>query len=117
PDEILATYPDGSTAVALRRLPSGVSIFVGVPGFSTDLIRLAAREAGVHLFTDVNCNVYGNGPYLSLHASQDGPVTLDTGRADAVRDVLTGETLGRGPKLVLPMKLGQTRVLRIGVKR
>jgi len=85
----------------MRQLPSGTSIFVGVPGFSTDLSGLAARSAGAHLFTDVDCNVYGTGRIFRCTPSQDGPVTLDTGRPDAVQDVLTGETIGRGPKLVL----------------
>lgn len=110
PGEILATYPDGSAAVAVR----GKSIFVGAPGLSTDLVRLAARLAGTHLFTDVECNVYGNGPFLALHAPRDGPVTIDTGRTDPVTDLLTGRTIGTGPKLRLTMKRGRTRVLRIG---
>jgi hypothetical protein len=111
-DESLATYPDGSVAVAMRRTPDGVSIFVGAPGLTSELLRLAARQAGVHLFTQTDCNVYANGPFVALHASQDGPVELDTGKAGPVSDVLTGETVGQGPRLVLPLKRADTRVLR-----
>ena len=44
PDETLATYPDGSAAVALRKAAGGWSLFVGAPGLTSDLLRLAARK-------------------------------------------------------------------------
>lgn len=110
--ETLATYPDGTAAVALRETSSGWSLFVGAPGLTSDLLRLAARKAGVHLFTQVDCNVYANGPIVALHAAQDGPVTLDTGRPGAIHDALTEALVGNGPEITLPMNQGDTRVLR-----
>ena len=62
PAEILATYPDGSAAVALRSAHGGQSLFVGAPGLTSELLRIAARNAGVHLYTQTDCNVYANGP-------------------------------------------------------
>jgi beta-galactosidase len=112
PEETLATYPDGSAAVVLRQLPDGKSLFVGAPGLTSDLVRLAARKAGAHLYTETDCNVYANGPIVALHASQDGPVTLDTGRRGAVYDALTGEPLGRGPRVTVSLRKGDTRVFR-----
>lgn len=112
PEEILATYADGSAAVALRRTPGGPSLFVGAPGLTSELLRLAAREAGVHLFTETDCNVCANGRFLSLHASQDGPVTINIGKATQATDVLSGEPVARGPRFTLPLKRGDTRVLR-----
>ncbi len=112
PEEILATYADGSAAVALRRTPGGPSLFVGAPGLTSELLRLVAREAGVRLFTTTDCNVYANGPFVTLHASQDGPVELSTDKRSEIVDVLTGAPVGRGPKLTLPLKRGDTRVLR-----
>jgi beta-galactosidase len=111
--ETLASYPDGSAAVALRRTEDGLSLFVGPAGLTSELLRAAARKAEVHLFTETDCNVYANGPYLALHASQDGPVDLDTGQSGAVVDLLTGEQLGPGPRVTLPMKRGDTRVLGV----
>ncbi|MCX6910724.1 MAG: hypothetical protein NTY01_22150, partial [Verrucomicrobia bacterium] len=111
PEEILATYADGSAAVALRRTPGGPSLFVGAPGLTSELLRLAAREAGVHLFTETDCNVCANGRFLSLHASQDGPVAVNTGKPAPVTDVLSGEQVARGPRFTLPLKRGDTRVL------
>jgi hypothetical protein len=111
---VLATYRDGSAAVALRRTPGGISLFVGTPGLSSELLRLAARASGVHLFTETDCNVYASGPFVALHASQDGPLVLDVGRSATVHDVLSGATVGTGPKLTLSLKRGDTRVLRFG---
>ena len=88
------------------------SSFVGAPGLTSDLLRLAARKAGVHLYTQTECNVYANGPFVALHAAQDGPITLDTGRPGQVHDALSGDLLGKGPHLILPLKKGETRVLR-----
>jgi hypothetical protein len=121
PDEILATYPDGTAAVAFRRGCDGVQVFVGVPGLTSELLRLAAREAGVHLFTETDCNVYASGPYVVLHAANDGPVDLrlPPGAAGSpvrkdpiVTDLLTGKAIGQGRSFRLPLSRGDTRVLR-----
>jgi hypothetical protein len=112
PAEILAVYPDGTAAVALRKTPDGWSLFVGAPGLTSELLRLAARKAGVHLFTQADCNVYANGPFVALHAAQDGPITLDTGGKNAIHDAITDELIAAGPCITLPMKKGETRILR-----
>ena len=112
-EETLATYPDGSAAVALRNTTDGLSLFVGPPGLTAELLRLAARKAGVHLFTQTDCNVYANGPYLVLHAARSGAIEIDTGRSDPVRDLFTGQVSAHGPKATLRLDKGETRVLLI----
>jgi hypothetical protein len=67
----------------------------------------------VHLFTEADCNVYASGAFLALHASQDGEVKLNTGHSAPILDMLTQKKLGDGSQLTLPMKMGETRVLRI----
>jgi beta-galactosidase len=93
-----------------RERGHGVSLFVDENGVTSESLRQAARAAGVHLFTETDCNVYANGPFLALHASQDGPLSINTGRPAVVRDVLTGEAVGQGPRFTLPMRRGETRV-------
>ncbi len=110
-EEILAVYPDGTAAVALRQTPRGDSLFVGSPGLSCELLRGAARRAGVHLFTQTDCNVYANGPYLVLHGSDDGRLEIDTGGSGPIRDLISGEELARGAKVGLMLKRGETRIL------
>ena len=112
-EETLATYPDGSAAIAMRRTADGVSLFVGPPGLTSELLRLAARAGGVHLYTQQDCNVYANGPYLILHAAQDGPLEVDTGAPSPIRDLLDNKIIGPGPEITLTLKRGDTRVLYI----
>ncbi len=112
PSETLATYPDGGVAIALRRTEEGPSLFVGVPGLTSELMRLAAREAGAHLFTQSDCNIYANGPFLAVHAAQDGPIEINTGKASGVYDVLSGAKLAQGPRFTISLRRGQTRLLR-----
>jgi len=112
PTEVLATYPDGSAAVAMRRKQDGLSVFVGAPGLTSELLRLVARQSGIHLFTETDCNVYANRPFLALHASQDGAVEINVGKRGTVTDMLTGAEIAKGPRFTLPLKRGDTRVLR-----
>ncbi|WP_165248647.1 beta-galactosidase [Paludisphaera soli] len=114
-EEILARYPDGSAAVALRGDPGApeFSLFAGPPGLTSELVRLAAKRAGVHLYTDSDCNVYANDRFVVLHASQDGPVALRLPKGrDAIVDALTGEAVPDGASPTFPMKRGDTRILR-----
>jgi hypothetical protein len=114
PEETLAVYADGSAAVAMRQGKSGeVSIFVGVPGLNSSLLRLAAKKAGVHLYTDQDCNVYANGSALVLHGSADGSVKVNFGKPVTIIDFLDGSILGKGSALSIPLKLGETRVLNM----
>lgn len=113
PNEVLATFADGTAAVALRRGGDGASLFVGAPGLTPEILRLAAREARVHLFTETNCNVYANGPFVAVHTSQAGPLELKFGKGGPILDVLTGRNVGQGPKLSLNVKKGETYVLKI----
>jgi hypothetical protein len=110
-EEILAVYPDGSASVVLRQTTDGSAIFVGAPGMTSEILRVAARVAGVHLFTETDCNVYANGPYLALHAAQDGPVKIHVRQVGQVMDLLTGQPIGAGPEVSLPLKRGESRVL------
>ena len=114
PNDVLATYPDGSAAVVLRRGATDGDLFIGAPGFTSELLRVAARQAGVHLFTQRDCNVYANGPYVLLHAVADGRLEINTGRAGPVRDLLTGEQLGVGPVVFWDAKFGTTKLLVAG---
>ncbi len=120
-EQVLAAYADGSAAVAIQRSGEGARFFVGVPGLTTELLRVAAREAGVHLFTETECNVYARDSFVVLHASQDGPITVilperprrpGSESSWTVTDALTGETVGRGLQVTMTMKRGDTRILR-----
>ena len=79
-DETLATYSDGTPAVAVRRSPKGSDVFVGVPQLTPELIRALAKVAGVHLFTTGKATVWAAEGYVSLQAHETGPLMLNVGR-------------------------------------
>lgn len=112
PQETLATYADGSSAVAMRKSSHGIDVFVGVPMLTTELIRALAELAGVHLFTRDNSAVWAADNYLSIQAHKAGPLVIDTGKAGTVYDGLDGQPLGKGPKLTVQFAQGETKVLR-----
>lgn len=111
-DETLATYSDGTPAVALRRSGKGTDVFVGVPQLTPELVRALARMAGVHLFTEGKASVWAAEGYLSLQAHEDGPLVISTGKQGVVVDALDGRLLGNGPRVTLSLKQGETRVIK-----
>lgn len=115
-EDILFAYPDGSDAVAFRKgdVGKGGSLFIGAPGITSELLRFAARRAGVHLFTETDCNVYASGPFVALHTSQDGPIAVNVGKSLPVKDMISGESIGNGPIITLPVHRGETHILKIG---
>ncbi len=110
--ETMATYKDGSPAVAVRRSPHGLDIFLGVPALTPELVRAFARMADVHLFTETNAAVWAAEGFLSIQAHSSGPLVIETGNSRTVVDALTGAKLGQGPSLAVPMEAGEVRVLR-----
>ena len=117
PDEILATYPDGSVAIAIRKDADGRggSVFVGVPNLSPSFLRGLAKRAGIIPYTNDECVLFANGPLVVVHATRDGTICLNRPQAagDApLRNVLTGEVLGGGPTVELNLHFGDTRILR-----
>ncbi|NLH99325.1 MAG: hypothetical protein GX446_07510 [Chthonomonadales bacterium] len=114
PEETLATYEDGSAAIAMRRTGTEWSLFVGVPGLTPELLRVVADKAGVHLYARDNAAVWANGPFVAVQATRDGPVAVRLRSRATVTDAITGERIGAGPSLTLDMRKGDIRVLRVG---
>jgi hypothetical protein len=111
-DETLATYSDGSPAVAVRRSEKGTDVFVGVPQLTPELLRALARMAGAHVFTEGKASVWAAEGYLSLQAHADGPLVINTGRKEVVVDALDGKALGKGPEVTLTLRQGEARVIK-----
>ena len=112
PEEVWATFADGSPAVAVRRSTSGIDVFVGVPQLTPELVHALAKRTGVHCYTQPGPALWAANGYLSVQAQTNAPVVLDTGRTGPVTDALDGSVLGKGPRVELPMKQGDVRVLR-----
>jgi hypothetical protein len=110
--ETLATYRDGSPAIAVRRSKRGLDIFVGGPALTPELVRAFARMAGVHLFTEDDAAVWAAEGFLSVQAHKSGPLGINTGRNLPVEDAFTGVHLGRGPRIALSIEPGEVRILK-----
>ncbi len=113
PSEKLAVYSNGAAAVAMRRGPAGTDVFVGVPSLTPELLRVAARAAGVHLYAEDDTCIWANGPIVAVQAVRDGPVTVRLPRPGVVSDALTSDLLGSGSSVRLTMKRGEVRTLRV----
>jgi hypothetical protein len=112
PDETLATYADGSPAVALRRSANGLDVFVGVPQLTPELVRALARLTGVHRFTQGNATLWAAEGFVSFQAHEDGLIAIDTDSPGPVYDALDGTPLGNSPEVTLTVRKGEVRVLR-----
>ena len=111
-DETLATYADGSIAVAMRRSEKGIDVFIGVPQLTPELLRALAKLAGVHIFTEGNATLWAAEGYLSVQAFETGPLVIDTGKPGLVVDALDNKPLGNGPQVTLPLQKGEVRVIK-----
>ncbi|MDD4102293.1 MAG: hypothetical protein PHU80_06640, partial [Kiritimatiellae bacterium] len=113
PEEVWATYADGSPAVAVRRAGKGHDVFVGVPQLTPELVHSLARLAGVHCYTAPGTSLWAANGLLSVQSHTNSVWRIDTGRRRRVADALDGTTLGKGPLINLDMRQGEVRVLRI----
>lgn len=83
-------------------------------GFDAHQLRKAASEAGVWIYTDLWCNVWANGPFVLLHAPCDGDYTFKAPLGQKkIYDYFNNELLSEEGTLKLPMKMGDTRILRL----
>ncbi|MBQ4144068.1 MAG: hypothetical protein IJD43_11410 [Thermoguttaceae bacterium] len=91
------SYTDEEKAQIVQTVGSESLLWVTMDGISTEKLREEARNHGVRLFTNTECNVWANGPFIVLHASKGDPVTVQ---------------LKDGTQKTLELKLGETRILR-----
>lgn len=111
-DVVLAEYGSGEPAILLR--PGKVpSLFCASAMIPAELYRRFAAYAGIHLYTDRPAYVQRRGAYLSVCAPVDGEYEINTGLREELRDAFSGETIGKGPKVRLPFRKGETRIFRL----
>ncbi len=120
-DEVFARYPDGTPSLIVRRNGwGGADVFAGDPKCLTvQNLRALADRAGVRSYLPADqvgkatlwAASFGKGrQVLSLQAMEDATISVLTGGGE-VRDALTGEVLGSGASVSLPLKANQARVL------
>jgi hypothetical protein len=112
----LAHYDDGEVAAAMVPRGKGRIILSAVPAASPALYKLAARIAGVHLYSDTDDALYASGEFLVIHTREAGMKRLRFPHlVTQVKEVFTGEVIARNVTEVtvnLPAKT--TAVYRLG---
>ena len=108
-DLVLARWPDGKAAIVQR----GNAIYNAPTSLSWELLRYAAKAAGVHLYTDQECVFYTDDHFAVLHGIREETVTVTlpvkaNGIYDATNMLLLAE---HTDKVVIPLKFGETRIL------
>ncbi len=102
-----------------KKAHPGIAVVKASPDdVAAEAVAAHARKAGVHLYTEPNrAYVEAAEGYVMVQARQDGPLTVDFGVVGEIRDALTGEAVGTGPKLTLAMRKGEVRLFRTGSER
>jgi hypothetical protein len=112
----LARYADGAVAAAMIPRGKGRIILSAVPASSPALYKLAARIAGVHLYSDTDDALYASGEFLVIHTRTAGAKRLRFPRVvPQIRELFSGEVVARNVSEVtvtLPAKT--TAVYRLG---
>lgn len=105
--QVLAEYPGGGAAIAVRKHPRWQSVFLGEPGLTRPLLRGLLRLAGIAPLTvDDDVAWIGDG-VMCLHSTEGGGTNVYLPEEGAIHDGLTGETLtsgGWGARLSMPLR-------------
>lgn len=100
---------DGTPAVVYRPAANGhaAAFFSGTNELPQELVRLAARLAGAHVWCDDDLHVQANGRLAAFTAPKAGIYVIRT-PSGPVRDVLTGKLLAEGSCLTRRFAKGET---------
>ncbi|MBI4026928.1 MAG: hypothetical protein HY360_18225 [Verrucomicrobia bacterium] len=105
---------DTSPAFAVKRLADWTSVYCSVPALPPLVIRNIAREAGVHIYSDMNDFVAANNWLLTVCASCDGPRTIHLPRKATVIDAMTDAVVARATDhFEATMKYGETGIWKM----
>ncbi len=89
----------------------GLVLYCAIPFLPREVLRNAAREAGVHVYsTDAGDVVRGDSRYFVIHTREGGTRRLRLPRAVVLRDAMTGETVGQGRRISVTLPPDSTTV-------
>ncbi|MBE6412546.1 MAG: hypothetical protein E7036_08360 [Opitutales bacterium] len=113
-DIVYANYENGKPAVVLR----GKHLFCGVAQIPLSLYTHMYKVAGVHIYSEQELCVYANGAYISVTCVDNNTtphdIKLNIPSNKEVFDAISGEKIGIAPNIVLKMKRGDIKMLRLG---
>jgi len=101
-------------AFAVKKMDDWTSVYCSLPVLPPTVIRNIAREAGVHIYSEMNDFVAANNWLLTVCASCDGPRTIRLPRKATVIDAMTDAVVARRTdRLKVKMTFGESRVWRL----
>jgi hypothetical protein len=87
------------------------SLWFGTKYFNAELVRNAARLAGVHVYSETNDLLYADRDFVIISANSAGTKTIRFPGKVNLYEVFENKSYGRGVKeITLPLELGQTKV-------
>jgi hypothetical protein len=105
-------------AFAVKQMPGWTSVYCSVPVLPPTVIRNIAREAGVHIYSEMDDFVAANNWLLTLCASNDGPRTVRLPRRATVIDAMTGARVASNTdRFNVTLKFGETVVWKMESKQ
>ena len=104
-------YPPG-TEHLIDGIPAE-DVVCRLPRLTPELLRDTAKRAGVPIICEDNVVLYSHENFIVVHGTKEGTITLRWSKDVSWKDVLTGEKLGSGLELKLPIQFGETRVIGV----
>ncbi len=110
----LGVTRSGDVGFALKQQPGWTSVFSMAPAVPCGVLRMLARQAGVHIYSDQDDVVYANESFVALHATTSGPRILTLPQPRTVVDAFSGAVLGTGTRqITLASDKYQTHILEL----
>jgi hypothetical protein len=112
--QTIATYADGTVAVAIKKFKNWSSVYFGMLGTMDGyLLSKIAVNAGVHLIADPGVGLEYNGTFLSLTGVKNGIIKIHLPQRSALVDIDTNGIFAEGKELSFFMSAGETRWFKI----
>ncbi len=110
--EVLGTYEEnGFPALWRKRSKFYNTIYIGTLTAPSTLLRNIAKEAGVHIFSEMDDVVEADDGFLCISARDEGERRIKLKKKATVEDALTGEVIGKNiDQFKLRLKKGETRL-------
>ena len=101
-------------AFAVKQMGDWTSVYCSVPVLPPAVLRNIARQAGVHIYSDMDDFVAANNWLLTVSAAIAGPRTLRIPRKATIVDAMSNEVVARATDIVdVDMKFGQTAMWKL----
>ena len=113
--QVLGTdFATGRATLVRKKVGASTSVYAVTASLPADFYRELARDAGVHVYNDLNDTLYASNGYLSLNADGAGDRHLRFPAPVSVYDPFTDRLLAEQVTTYdLPLRDKETRILRL----